>query len=143
MTRLLAQLDPSDPLNCLVALQLLQEIVISGGPAAHLMQQLMLPTLLQLMDDPATAAGAMPIAARLVAATVMHGNAAAVHGNGVSAMDVDGGAGAATAVLARMQDVLDDRYDCSERTTEQDAATPLLHHVEASGCQIIPAAYHW
>lgn len=113
--QLVGQLDPSDPLSCLVGLQLLQELVITAGPAAQLMQQLLLPALLRLMDDPGTAAGAMPMAARLVAAAAAAGysgpGAAAAHvdGNGVSAMDVDGDVDASTAVLARIQDVLDDR----------------------------------
>lgn len=119
VTKLVDQLSPSDPLGSLVALQLLQELVITGGAAAQLLQQLLLPALLQLMDDPDTAAGAMPIAAKLVAAAAdgqqgvvssSTAAAAAANGNGVcEIMDVDGGVDAATALLARMQDVLDDR----------------------------------
>lgn len=117
VTQLLQQLDPRDPLACLVALQLLQELVIHiGGSAARLMQQLLLPSLLQLLDDPNAAAGAFPIAARLVAAA-----AEEAAGSGAAAMDVDGvaaysnGNGTAghgdtsQALLAKMQEVLDDR----------------------------------
>jgi hypothetical protein len=124
VTQLLAQLDPSDPLACLVALQLLQELVVYiGGSAARLMQQLLLPSLLQLLDDPNTAPGAFPIAARLVAAAAQEA-AGGASSNGAAAMEVDGAvysngngvvAGgqqgdAAGALLAKMQEALDDRW---------------------------------
>lgn len=86
------------------------------------MQELLLPALIPLLDDPSTAAGAFPIAAQLVAA------AAAVPGsissNGPAAMDVDGAAAAANGngvaehssaaavLLSKMAQVLDDRWVC-------------------------------
>jgi hypothetical protein len=87
------------------------------------MQDLLLPALLPLLDDPSTAAGAFPIAAQLVAA------AAAAAGGVSSAMDVDGTSAAAVAngngnglcghssaadvLLSKMSEVLDDRWDCT------------------------------
>ncbi|KAF6252628.1 hypothetical protein COO60DRAFT_1552102 [Scenedesmus sp. NREL 46B-D3] len=127
VTQLLEQLNPADPLACLVALQLLQELVINvGGSAARLMQQLLLPSLLQLLDDPSTAPGAFPIAARLVAAAALEA-AGGLRSNGAAAMEVDGAAhsngngvavegqpgDAAGALLAKMQEVLDDRGSAS------------------------------
>jgi hypothetical protein len=86
------------------------------------MQQLLLPSLLQLLDDPSTAPGAFPIAARLVAAAAQEA-AAGPSSNGAAAMEVDGAAhsngngvaadvqpgDAAGALLMKMQEVLDDR----------------------------------
>jgi hypothetical protein len=107
-----------------VALQLLQELVVfTGGSAARLMQQLLLPSLLELLADPSTAPGAFPIAARLVAAAAAEEAAAGVSSNGAAAMEVDGVAhsngngvadyayagDAAGALLMKMQEVLDDR----------------------------------
>lgn len=77
------------------------------------MQDLLLPALLPLLDDPSTAAGASPIAAQLVAAAAASGGmatameldgAAAANGNGVG-----GHSSAADVMLAKMSEVLDDR----------------------------------
>lgn len=98
---------------------LLQELVPHmGGAAASLMQELLLPSLLPLLDDPSTAAGAFPIAAQLVAAAAAE---ATTGSRGPTAMDVDGAAAAANGngvcehssatdvLLSRMAAVLDDR----------------------------------
>lgn len=90
-----------------------------GGAAASLMQELLLPSLLPLLDDSSTAAGAFPIAAQLVTA------AAAVEAStgsrGPTAMEVDAVAAAANGngvcehsnatdvLLSKMAAVLDDR----------------------------------
>lgn len=106
MSRLLAELSPSDPLSCLVALQLLQELVLHlGDAAADILQQLLLPALVGLLDEPDTAAGALPIAAQLVAAAAPHAAAACCgNGNGLASP-----AGAVALLLAKMAGVLDDR----------------------------------
>lgn len=91
-----------------------------GGASAILLQDLLLPSLIPLLDDPATAAGAFPIAAQLVAAAV---TAPGSSSNGPAAMEVDGGAaaaangngvaghtGAADVLLSKMAGVLDDRW---------------------------------
>eukprot|EP00879_Flechtneria_rotunda_P029188 GHRR01031468.1.p1 GENE.GHRR01031468.1~~GHRR01031468.1.p1 ORF type:complete len:508 (+),score=226.57 GHRR01031468.1:2668-4191(+) len=123
MQQLLNQLSPCDPLTCLVALQLLQELVTNLGPsAAQLMEQLLLPALLPLLDDAGTVAGALPIAARLVAEAATAG---AAYGGGSSVANMDGqsqhtrhvqsnGNGVvhdspANALLVKMAEALDDR----------------------------------
>jgi hypothetical protein len=99
----------------------LQELVPHiGGAAATLMQELLLPSLIPLLDDPSTASGAFPIAAQLVAAAVA---APGSISNGPAAMEVDGGAAAAASgngvvghtsaadvLLSKMAGVLDDRW---------------------------------
>jgi hypothetical protein len=88
------------------------------------MQQLLLPSLLQLLDDPSTAPGAFPIAARLVAAAAQEAVTGASSNGAAAAMEVDGvghsngngvvaagqGGDAAGALLVKMQEVLDDRW---------------------------------
>jgi hypothetical protein len=116
--RLMAELDPSDPLSSLAALQALQELAESAGPAAaRVLCEQLAPRLQPLLADPSTAPGALPVAARLLgqawACSSSHGSssggAAAANGNGVAAMDVDGGLDAATAELLRfMAGQLDD-----------------------------------
>jgi hypothetical protein len=100
---------------------LLQELVPHiGGAAAGLMQELLLPALLPLLDDPSTAAGAFPIAAQLVAAAAAGGSGGS---SGVAAMEADGAAAAAAngngvcghssaadVLLSKMDAVLDDRW---------------------------------
>lgn len=93
-----------------------QELVphISDGAAASLLQDLLLPALLPLLDDPSTAPGTFPIAAQLV------GAAAATGAVPSAAMNVDGAvaangngmiehSSAADALLSKMAEVLDDR----------------------------------
>jgi hypothetical protein len=106
-----------------------------GGASAILMQDVLLPSLIPLLDDPATAAGAFPIAAQLVAAAV---TAPGSSSNGPAAMEVDGGAaaaangngvaghtGAADVLLSKMAGVLDDRW-AVEATCVMHKQSPRL-----------------
>lgn len=93
----------------------MQELVPHiGGAAAGLLQDLLLPALLPLLDDPSTAPGAFPIAAQLVGAAATTGGvpAAAMDLDGAVAANGNGVAGhssAADTMLAKMAEVLDDR----------------------------------
>eukprot|EP00775_Hariotina_reticulata_P013804 gene13804-13925_t len=141
MNQLLSQLSPSDPLSCLVALQLLQELVQNRGPgAAGVMQQLLFPSLLPLLDAPDTAAGALPIAAQLAAAVAAAGGDShdVIHygnGNGVI------GAGGADSLLMRMAELLDDRGSASNEmeVVVLDAACQMAV-VSAAAADLVAAA---
>lgn len=119
---LLAQLNPADPLSCMVAMQLLQELSShADGAAAPMLEQLLLPSLLTLLRHSDTAAGILPIAAQIVGAAA--GARAPQSGGGVgstssgissssggAAMCVDDGldatCGAAAAAGGAVADVL-------------------------------------
>jgi hypothetical protein len=118
-----------------------------GGGAAQLMQGVLLPALLPLLDDPSTAAGAFPIAAQLVAAAASSssdGSAMEVDqattngpgpevladGNGLChAVAAGGGApgGAAAALLSKMAAALDDGG--SAGPDEELVALDAAHHL--------------
>lgn len=129
MDRLLAELDPSDALSALVALELLGELADVLGPAAaNLLCAHLAPRLPPLLGDPITAARALPIAAQLVARAAEDGpgsggssggrdpaagaggaaETAAEGGDEAAAMGVDG-SGAAAQLLHHLAAVLDDR----------------------------------
>jgi hypothetical protein len=116
----MAELDPSDPLSCLAALQLLQQLAGSAGPAAaRVLCEQLAPRLALLLSDASTAPGALPVAARLLGQAWARGGGgggggnggvpAAANGNGVAAMELDGGLEAGAAELLRyMAGQLDD-----------------------------------
>jgi hypothetical protein len=132
-SRLSSELDPADPLSCLAALQLLQQLAEAAGPAAaRLLWDLLLPKLQPLLQDRDTAPGALPVAARLLgqaaaaaAASAAVGasgagfgavpaaNGGSSNGNGVaSGMDIDEAEAAGAAqLLHHLVSLLDDRWD--------------------------------
>lgn len=129
----MAELDHSDPLSCLAALQLLQQLADAAGPpAARLLWDLLLPRLPPLLRDADTAPGALPVAARLLGQAAQaaagagggtgtaaaaesnghgHGGKDAIsNGNGVSAMELDQDEEAgARQLLHHLASLLDDR----------------------------------
>ncbi|GBF88150.1 hypothetical protein Rsub_00862 [Raphidocelis subcapitata] len=138
LARLAGELDPSDPLSCLAALQLLQQLAEAAGPpVAALLWEQLLPRLGALLADADTAAGAMAVATRLLgqaaggnAAAAAGGAAAAANGRGgAAAMEVDafsGGEGA-ERLLRHLASILDDRGDAgpAEEVAALDAAGQL------------------
>ncbi len=141
MTRqLLRELDdPSDILACLAALNLVQELAQQRSAGmARLLCDLLLPRLLQLLQQPLLAAGTLPIAAQLLAAALEAGPA-----DMEGARPANGHGGEGHPLLAAIGQALDERcgVDCEARMCGVSHAASCAHHAPPTPCVSILRAF--